>query len=226
MNGTIMARPQTDRLPNDNYPAEKSAEISAKYSRREKFFIDYLQKRILTPPPEVLKPVAAAYSRLVSFYAGDCGLTMPRGFFLYGPTGCGKTTLVKAIADCCRIHFKKLPSKFDAPIFARARLLTEAYAAEDNFLPRFRADTRKKTLIIDDLGTERTSTHYGVPWGLEDLIEDRYDTWTDYGHPTFFTSNIQTPHDLLARYGERAMSRICGMCNFISYNYKDRRLSR
>jgi len=38
------------------------------------------------------------------------GLHPPRGILLHGPPGCAKTTLVKAVANCCRASFLSLPA--------------------------------------------------------------------------------------------------------------------
>ena len=209
--------------PLDKQEPEFDLERQAKLIRRGRFFLDFLKVNRIMPPTEVAEPIAAAYARIVSFFAGDCGISKPKGFLLFGTTGCGKTTLVKAMRDCCREHMKRHPNK-DGIIFIRARRLCEEYISDEYFLSRLREDTRKKTVIIDDLGTDRSVNRYGVPWGLEDYLEDRYDTWEEFGFPTLITTNYQTPKAVLERYGERAMSRLIGMVDFVAYNYHDRRV--
>lgn len=200
-------------------------DIKAKLKRRAQFLIDFLKNRNIMPPESVITPVAESYAKIISLFIGDSGIYKTKGFFLFGPTGCGKTTLVSAIRDCCRLHTRKL-KKQNGFVFLRARRLCEDYSANESFLTELREISDKKAVIIDDLGTERTACRYGNQWGLEDFIEDRYDTWEDLGLPTIFTSNLQKPDSVLQRYGERAMSRLIGMVDFISYNYYDRRLQQ
>lgn len=200
-------------------------ETSAKLIRRGNFFLRYLESKQIMPPQDVAKPIAEIYAEIVSFFAGDCGIIRPKGFMIFGPTGCGKTTLVRAIKDCCRYHLRKqdFPHGF---IFTRAQRLIEDFGTYDDFLPDLRETTRRKAVILDDLGIEKQGSRYGQTWGLESFIEDRYETWEEFGFPTLITTNYQTPKAVLERYGERAMSRLIGMVDFIAYNYHDRRTTK
>ena len=205
--------------------AKTDLDISAKLIRRGNYFLRYLESRQIMPPTEVAKPVSETYAEIVSFFAGDCGISRPKGFMIFGPTGCGKTTLVRAIKECCKIHLRKqnFPHGF---IFTRARRLIEDFGTYEDFLPDLREMTRRKAVILDDLGIEKPGNRFGQTWGLESFLEDRYETWEEYGFPTLITTNYQTPKAVLERYGERAMSRLVGMVHFIAYNYRDRRMSK
>ena len=200
-------------------------DIAAKLVRRGNFFLRFLEYNRIMPPQDVAKPIAESYAEIVSFFAGDCGIIRPKGFMIFGPTGCGKTTLVRAIKDCCRYHLRKqdFPHGF---VFTRAQRLIEDFGTYDDFLQDLRATTRKKAVILDDLGIEKQGSRYGQTWGLESFLEDRYDTWEEYGFPTLITTNYQTPKAVLERYGERAMSRLIGMVDFVAYNYHDRRVHK
>ena len=200
-------------------------DIAAKLVRRGNFFLRFLECNRIMPPQDVAKPIAESYAEIVSFFAGDCGIIRPKGFMIFGPTGCGKTTLVRAIKDCCRYHLRKqdFPHGF---VFTRAQRLIEDFGTYDDFLQDLRATTRKKAVILDDLGIEKQGSRYGQTWGLESFLEDRYDTWEEYGFPTLITTNYQTPKAVLERYGERAMSRLIGMVDFVAYNYHDRRVHK
>lgn len=204
---------------------ERELRISAKLIRRGRFFLDYLSANGIMPPTEVAEPLEKAYARIVSYLAGDSDFPKPRGIFIAGPTGCGKTTLVRAFTDCARIHVRKRPSSRGI-VFLRAREMTVEYTTNEYYLPYLHNLTSQKTVIIDDLGIEHAANRYGVPWGLEEYLEERYETWTEYGAPTILTTNYQRPDAILNRYGERAFSRLAEMVDFIAYNYRDRRMQQ
>lgn len=195
------------------------------HQKFEKSFRARLVKVRYMPPEVVFQPVAKAAADFLSHLAEPDNYPRPRGFVLYGSTGCGKTTLCRLMLSFMRgflstqkqISLKRI-------LYQNARRIVENFYSDETYLTRLYDDLKRASLILDDLGAEKPVSRYGYSWGLEDLIEERYETWETYHLPTFFTTNIQNPEDMLSRYGERAMSRICGMCNFVQYHYKDRRI--
>jgi DNA replication protein DnaC len=194
-----------------------------KLERRANYFRRYLDAKGFTQiPAEVLDPVAEAYARLVTFFAKEPDMRQPKGVLIFGGTGTGKTTLIKAAKDCCRVHMAKQPEA-DGIVLLRARRMAEDFSTFPDYTYWLHRQFGQKAVAIDDLGSERFGKRFGMEWGLEDYLEDRYETWTTSGHPTWLTSNLLRPEDFLERYGNRAYSRLSEMVEFVLYSGQDRR---
>jgi len=137
-----------------------------------------------------------------SFLAGD-------GLLLSGPTGAGKTHLLRAFG---------VPTQH----------------ANDNIIAQYGLDGvgewfafwDAKPVCLDDIGVEPLAAHFGAK---DDLIIQIV------GHRaerqparTFATTNL-TADEICARYGERTLSRLLGMCKpfkFAGADWRKRRPGR
>lgn len=184
-----------------------------------------LTKNRYMPPEEVFAPVADVCAGFLSYLAEPDVYPVPKGFVLYGPTGCGKTTLLRLMSTFCRgfLSSSKCILRRRMPYY-NARRIIENFALDPNYPYRLYDDIKRASLILDDLGAEKFVSRYSFSWGLDDVIQERWDTWELYHLPTFISTNIQNPDDMAKRYGERAMSRLLGMSRFIAYNHADRRI--
>eukprot|EP00831_Metopus_contortus_P063373 TRINITY_DN5584_c0_g1_i2.p4 TRINITY_DN5584_c0_g1~~TRINITY_DN5584_c0_g1_i2.p4 ORF type:complete len:118 (-),score=35.07 TRINITY_DN5584_c0_g1_i2:626-979(-) len=82
---------------------------------------------------------------------------------------------------------------------------------------------KNKPLVIDDITGEREIKSYGNDSIMVDFIVDREKQFK-YGHVlTFFTTNAPGRNAIKERYGNRALSRILGMCDGILLAGKDSR---
>lgn len=146
-----------------------------------------------------------------------------KGIYLYGPTGTGKTVAIKVLmklTDVFALRYK-LGKETDYLRWKniRADELVDAYCHGDTL-----NDYKNVPLLcIQDLGSEEINAmymgnHNNVAKTLIEQRGDRNDV------VTLITSNIplESP-DLVQRYGERAVSRLRGMCNYLTLRGKDRR---
>ncbi len=147
-----------------------------------------------------------------------------RGIYLYGKTGTGKTLATKILAKLASVYGVKY-SKAGViyPLSwldVRADILVDEYS-RGNSLSDFK---RAPILCIQDLGSEELEAVYmgNRVNVLKNIIEQRGDKPELITH---FTSNIPLDaKELTDRYGDRAVSRLKGMCNFLTLRGVDRRL--
>lgn len=148
-----------------------------------------------------------------------------RGIWLGGPVGSGKTVALEIV----KRQLEKIQAKRNkrAPLMVSAitfatgvsqhglGCMLDKYAAMDG--------GRQVDLVIDDIGTERESVHFGArSWSVSDLLHARYVIWCKTGARTHITTNLPIP-DLQRRYDERIISRMREMCVHASFTGSDRR---
>jgi len=138
-----------------------------------------------------------------------------KGLLLVGPVGAGKTHLAAAI-----VHELSKQDVFVLFVFVADLLdaLRETYDAEyeeqENLFDLVR---EARVLVLDDLGTEKISE-----WTIEkitQILNYRYNNKLS----TIVTTNL-VPQELRRRIGERAFSRLMGMCEVIPIVGEDWRL--
>lgn len=143
-----------------------------------------------------------------------------KGILFSGMIGCGKTTLITAIAQ--KIILEK---GYSCLFFEFSRLLEEVRngyqngATESEFLDEI---CSKSLLIIDELGKGKNSK-----WELsimESLVERRYNA----KQTTIFATNFSFTHSmggegLQGKITDRAYSRLQEICDFVAIQGKDLR---
>lgn len=145
----------------------------------------------------------------------------PFGAFIYGPAGCGKTHVMKAMANCAIAAAMDMLSGQErlmvrwtnaSEYVNRLRNFDSSYSFEQE---RLRADI----LFVDDFGvTNRTE------WAIDSLYR-LLDYRCEREKQTFITSNL-SPSEVIETYHERIGSRIKEMCIPIQLKGSDRRTKR
>lgn len=148
-------------------------------------------------------------------------LRLNKGIYLAGNTGTGKTLAMQILSKVYnQTPFKK----------KETRLLWNEERADricERYLENGDLSLWKRTpfLCIQDLGSEPLEMVYmgNRVQPLRSVIESRGDNSDCI---TMVTSNIPLNHpDMVARYGERAVSRLVEMCNYVVLTGRDRRMA-
>ncbi len=134
---------------------------------------------------------------------------------LFGPCGTGKTYAMQIFSGLFEIEF----------ISAAELVRQYAIGGEKQFW-EYVEQFKYKSLIIDDIAGEREIKSYGNASPLIDYAAERYMLFRHNRTLTFFTTNAEDRQELKARYGDRIVSRILGMCDPICVTGKDCRLER
>lgn len=129
------------------------------------------------------------------------------GLLIMGQVGCGKSTLMRAFKETCRIlRLADIQLENASVIANKVMSNTDAVIEYGN----------AKNLIIDDLGKEQTNvSNYGnTIQVMSEIISIRYDKQL----PTFITSNLIMSKELnpFTKYGTRTADRLREMCGFIT----------
>lgn len=168
------------------------------------------------------------FQMLVHYFAGspqfekfDSSFSLKKGLFVFGPTGCGKTTLLKCafslnqhasyvIKSCAEISHQYENSKDETALDYYSNIIN--ISATSN--------PYRQTSIgvcFDDLGEERDRTkRFGNETNvMEHILKRRYDNVKfKYTH---ITSNLNADQ-IEDRYGNRLRSRFAEMFNLIEFD--------
>ncbi len=137
------------------------------------------------------------------------------GLMLFGPCGVGKTYVMQIFSGLFSVEF----------VSAAELVRQYAIGGEKQFW-EYVEQFKHKPLIIDDIAGEREIKSYGNASPLIDYAAERYMLFKYNRILTFFTTNAVDRKELKARYGDRIVSRILGMCDPICVTGKDCRLNR
>jgi len=136
-----------------------------------------------------------------------------KGLFLFGNTGSGKTMAIQIFAKIFGIDF------FYADDLARI------YAIDgERYFWSYVNQYEDNDIIIDDLGSEREVKNYGNTTPFVDFLYKRERIYKDNHVLTHFTTNAVSREVLIKKYGDRVVSRLLGMCEFIRINAPDARI--
>ena len=148
-----------------------------------------------------------------------------KGLYLFGPTGTGKTLatkLLSMLASLSGVRIQQAGQQYSlAWSDVQCAALTEQVRRGESIDDVLQA----RAICFQDLGTEPEEAVYmgNRIQVMRSVIESR----GEWGNITIVTSNIPLEsQQLRARYGDRAVSRLMGMCNYLVLGGADRRLVR
>lgn len=119
---------------------------------------------------------------------------LPKGLLLFGKCGTGKTLAARILADRFGMTF------IDTYTIALNYLKNTADGG-DNWLETFLLGNSRKALVIDDVGAEGDIRRFGNESPMGSILSTRARFWEMYGTPTIYTSNLSSPSDIAAKYG-------------------------
>ncbi|MCP4087921.1 MAG: hypothetical protein GY745_23185 [Actinomycetia bacterium] len=137
------------------------------------------------------------------------------GLMLFGPCGTGKTYAMQIFSGLFKVE-----------LIAAAELVRQYAIGGEKQFWEYVEQFKYKPLIIDDIAGEREIKSYGNASPLIDYAAERYRLFKYNKTLTFFTTNAEDRKELKARYGDRIVSRILGMCDPVYVDGKDCRLER
>lgn len=172
-----------------------------------------------------LKTAPEAYETIFRWVAQyrmshyDEGPMPSKGLLICGNPGTGKTVAAKCISYWCQIDMYTI------------KKLDEAWGhdPEDCKSTYSKAFDRESPVIIDDLGDEPRTKHYGNAPCVDFLLPGLYESWTETGKPVVITTNLtmerpQGKNDCITEvYGERIHSRFSEMFTVVKMVGADRR---
>lgn len=144
------------------------------------------------------------------------------GLMLCGPCGVGKTLALHMVARYVGAEFVTAAGLAQAYLRAEGgEAFTERYcspgavwAGGQQYVP---------DLVIDDVGSEPAVRSYGTPVDVVPVVVDaREALWKRCGARLHISTNL-TRDEMLARYGERTVSRLQGLCVVVKVAGQDRR---
>lgn len=153
---------------------------------------------------------------MVEILARAMAWDMPHGYILAGSTGNGKSTLLRLIKRHGFAGRGEFGWRYREATAMRDELVSAGGAAIEE--PSWSA----RCLLIDDLGTEKPANIYGVKTeAMHEIIDARWN-WHERGGRTIIAANLRA-EEIQPRYGERAWSRIRGMCRVVKLETPDQR---
>ena len=147
------------------------------------------------------------------------GYSLQKGLLLFGPVGCGKTTLLNILRKNTKGPFNVISCRKIADDFA-----THGHAAISGYSKLRDANKRENLghdivgFCFDDLGTETNKKNFGNEANvMSEVILNLYDAKENIGR-VHLTTNISDA-DIKNNYGERVYSRLKEMVNIIEFPF-------
>lgn len=146
-----------------------------------------------------------------------------KGIYIAGPTGTGKSWALEVMSDYCLVDNPVVELDRKRALLrwrgVRADMICDTYT-EEGSLRRYKD---RPVLCVQDIGSEPEEAMYmgNRVRPLREVLESRGDR---AGLITLLTSNLPfTGQKFRDRYGERVVSRLRGMCNYLVMRGPDRR---
>lgn len=191
-----------------------SEEIFQMVKRIDNFKVDEFNEQIII--------------NLCHYFTGDprSPYDAKKGILMYGPVGCGKTSLMNFFRHNQMGSFALISTRTISYEFTK-----NGYEAIYRYKGMLATSDIYKTfgqgligICFDDLGTEVDKKHYGNESNvMAEILLNRYDN-KDLAGKTHLTTNLNTT-EIEERYGYRVRSRCREMFNVVIFNEKapDRR---
>lgn len=195
----------------DRTPNPRAAVVPQFLYEQYRIEVENRYGKFMQPDKEKFQRIA----KFITTCSQKCGL------LLYGSTGTGKTTYLKAIEGMIRMlyRYEIQTSAITIRSFKASELGVMMKDDKDNYHRLKRACV----LLLDDIGFAGDAemvNNYGIKTNpVVDVIEHRYDKQLF----TVMTTNL-TEQDIKERYGARIYSRLSEMCMWVAFTGKDYRI--
>lgn len=153
------------------------------------------------------------------FESIEAGYSLKKGLLLYGPVGCGKTTLLNILKRNTKAPFNVVSCRKIADDFAQF-----GHTAIANYSKAREANKRDNLghevtgFCFDDLGTETNKKNFGNEVNvMAEVLLNLYDQKDNIGR-IHLTTNISDA-DIINNYGDRVYSRLKEMVNIIEFPF-------
>jgi len=166
-----------------------------------------------------LKQIACYFSGEKEFELMGDGFSQKKGLLLFGPVGCGKTTVLKVLQKNSFNPFRFVSCRKVADEFAiMGHNAISEYSQNIQVSRREWYGHNSISLCFDDLGTESEKKNFGNQVNvMAEIILNRYDN-IEQKNKTMITTNLSAD-DMRDYYGARAVSRMREMFNIIEFPF-------
>lgn len=203
----------TEAVMTRHTPKERDAEAELKLiPQYRKLLEGKYQFNTSEIPPEDLQKVLMFFAQY-HLYKYENAPKPEKGLLITGPAGRGKTMMAKLLA-----------LRFEIEMFPMDEIDREYSMNPERCWNEHPVVFRNyETLILDDVGAEAGSKHYGNAPVLSSLLLGLYDRWCNYGKLTIVTTNLTMATGgrvpgVLDVLGERIYSRFNEMFEFVRFN--------
>lgn len=159
------------------------------------------------------------FSNDAGFEKIEPGYSLKKGLLLYGPVGCGKTTLLSLLRKNTKAPFSVISCRKVADEFAQlGHVAIAAYSKLREANRRENSGHEVLGFCFDDMGTETNKKNFGNEVNvMTEVILNLYDNRDNIGK-VHLTTNI-SDQDISNYYGERVYSRLKEMVNIIEFPF-------
>lgn len=184
-------------------------------------FVAHIKKNIC-PDFKVTIHNKGVIRNLVYYFSNQEGeYKLNKGLCLRGPFGTGKTTLMRAFASWQpnKRPFRMVNTRDiqkDCAIQGFEALFKYSKHSYNYKHGVYARENGPITYNFDDWGAEKVTKFYGTEINvMEELLQDRYNEFTETGMLTHLTTNLKDGNLIEQMYGGRVRDRLREMFNFV-----------